>query len=48
MTTALLIPGGCHGWCFDRLLPHLGEVGVPDRAIDPPYDDASVSLAELG
>lgn len=49
MTTFLLIHGGCHrSWCFDPLLPYLEERGFRADAIDLPYDDPQISLAELG
>src|SRR5262249_16317249 len=49
MTSYALIHGGCHGsWCFDRLVPLLAERGHVSLAIDLPYHDPGVSLAELG
>jgi len=49
VTTFLLLHGGGHGgWCFARLEPLLRARGHGTVAVDLPYDDAAVSLAELG
>jgi len=47
MTTFALLHGGCHGgWCWERTIPHLEQLGHRAVAPDLPEDDPSKGAAD--
>src|SRR3954470_22180640 len=45
--TFVLVHGAWHGaWCWEALLPELGERGVEALAVDLPSDDPDAGLAD--